>query len=67
MGLIRNIDPIQDIILAARRCLDDCRNCQQRHAVTTLLLGCRWAGAWSCSYNLPGIVRTLHELAAYQV
>lgn len=46
---------------------DDCRDSQQWHALFAVLAGCRRPGTGSRAHHFLGVVRSIHELVAYQV
>lgn len=57
-------DPVQDAIMAARRCADDCGDCQQRHALSAVVPGGCRSGAGACIDHISGNICAVHELVA---
>ena len=64
---MRAVDPVQDLDMAARRRIDDCRNRQQWNAFPAIILSRRRPCPRTCAHHLLGHVRALHKLAAYQI
>ena len=58
------IDTIQDPIMAAGRCFDDSRDCQQWHALAPVESCRRWDCAWGHLDRVPRRLWDLHQLAA---